>query len=145
MVDELRPTSTREEADPDKVGVAAQVDVQGQLLKARDNRRQRWILYGFLLLASAAYLTALLWLVLCAWATKTEPEVIAFAKMSPGATALVGAIIASMVAIPLSLCVALGKLVSDSKDEKPTDSTTFTSAFFELGKAFAQGVKSLKG
>lgn len=125
--------------------VATAEDVGQQLLAARDQRSQRWGLYGLLIFFSSAFLGAFLYLVLSAWCSKTEADIIALGKLPPGATALIGAVIAAMIAVPLSLCLALSKLVSAEKEKREHDPAPYTSALFELGKAFAQGFKSLKG
>lgn len=127
------------------VSVPTAQDVERQLLAAKDQRFQRWGLYVFLILFSSAFFSIFLYIVLSAWCSKTTDEIIAFGKLSPSATALVGAVMAAMVAVPLSLCLALSKLVSAEEEKREQDPAAFTSALFELGKAFAQGFKSLKG
>ncbi|MBK0026403.1 hypothetical protein IAE57_09515 [Stenotrophomonas sp. S48] len=112
----------------------------------RDARIQRWTLYIFLMGFSAAFLWLFLHIVCTAWDEKTQPVMIEFAKLGPSATTLLGALVVAIVAIPLSLCLALVKMVSAPKQSAtPDDSQKFTSALFELGKAFAQGLKSLRG
>lgn len=128
-------------------------DANRQLVAAKDERWQRWGLYGFLMLMSAAFLLVFLALVvsvsgvfvISAWFGRIDEAIIEVGKLPAGVTALIGAIVASLVAVPLSLCIALAKLVSPDKVDKPVkDSAAFTSAFFELGKAFAQGISALK-
>ncbi|WP_131707703.1 hypothetical protein [Xanthomonas citri] len=120
------------------------VDAKRQLVLAKDERLQRWGVYFFLLLSSAAFLLTFLFLVISAWQGRTESTIIAFGKIPASTTALIGAIVASLVAVPLSFCIALAKLLSPESKIGEKDSSNFTSAFFELGKALAQGFNSFK-
>lgn len=130
----------------DNVPPPSAADIDRQLKDFRDVRIQRWILYVFLMGFSAAFLWLFLHIVCTAWDQKTQAVMIEFAKLGPSATTLLGALVVAIVAIPLSLCLTLAKMVSAPKQSgTPDDSQKFTSALFELGKAFAQGFKSLRG
>lgn len=123
----------------------SQPDPELALLEGKDNRRQRWWLYVVLVGTSVAYMTAFLAIVVHAWLTKSEASIIAFGKMNPSAAALIGAVIASMVAIPLSTALAVVRMITSNGQQAPGDGTAATSALFELGRAFAQGLKSIRG
>lgn len=118
--------------------------INTQLTRSKDFRWMRWGLYALLTVASVSFLGVFLWIVVCAWQDKTQESIIAFGKLPPSATALIGAIVAALVAVPLSLCIALAKLVSDeSESKKDGDISSVTSVVFELGKALAEGWKSI--
>ncbi|MDI9250345.1 hypothetical protein QMZ25_17240 [Stenotrophomonas sp. RS-48] len=131
-----------------------------QLVSARDQRFQLWFFYLLLTTFSIAYFGLFFCIVARAsfhaldWSFSTSPKDaaeqlgalgVALSKFPPTTSAIMGAVIASFVAIPLSLCVAIGKLVKQEKEAPPTDSSSFTSAFFELGKAMATGWNAVKG
>lgn len=140
-------------------GVLAVQPVEQQLLQAKDHRWQRWFFYGLLTAFSCAFFGLFFYVVARAachaldWSSSTDPAEAAaqlsalgtaMSKFPPATSAVLAAIIASVVAIPLSLCVALGKLVKTDSEATNGDTTSFTSALFELGRAFAQGWKSFK-
>jgi len=130
------------------------------LVSARDQRYQLWFFYGLLAIFSIAYF-GLFFIVVARvswhaldWSMSTSPKDaaeqldslgLALSKFPPTTSAIMGAVIASFVAIPLSLCVAIGKLVKQDKEAAASDGKSFTSAFFELGKALAAGWKEVKG
>jgi len=130
-----------------------------QLVAAKDQRLQRWLFYSFLTLFSTAYFGLFLCVVArtafhaLRWSVNTTPVDaamqldalgVALSKFPPTTSAIMGAVIASVVAIPLSLCVAIGKLVKSEQEAPVSNGSSFTSAFFELGKAFATGWKAVK-
>lgn len=130
-----------------------------QLVGARDKRFQLWFFYFLLTVFSIAYF-GLFFVVVARvawhavdWSLTTSPKDaatqlnalgIALSAFPPTTSAIMGAVIASFVAIPLSLCVAIGKLVKQEQEAVTTDSGAFTSAFFELGKALATGWKEVR-
>lgn len=160
----LPPPSPEDATDPMPIGarvggVLAAPPAEQQLLQAKDNRRQLWLFYGLLTAFSCAFFGLFFIVVTRAafhalhWSINTNPHVAAaqlsalgeaLSKFPPATSAVLGAVIASIVAIPLSLCVALGKLVKKESEAASGDTTSFTSALFELGRAFAQGWKSFK-
>lgn len=133
--------------------------IKQQLIAANDKRFQRWTFYFFLMAFSTGFF-GLFFFVMCtaamrtlAWSARTSPvdaakELAALgaalSAFPPSSTAILGAVIASVVAIPLSLSIALGKMVKEEADAGLAETASFTSALFELGKAFGQGWKAGK-
>lgn len=126
----------------DGVSPEALAAASHDLVVRKDRRWQRWGLYGMLMLVILCAIITFLWIVKSAWLGKTEASVIAFGQISPSVAALLGVVVTALVALPLSLSLALVRLVSEPKDKDASgESSALTTAFFEFGKAFAEGIK----